>query len=211
MVTTIGSRQPKVLNLQTYKLHALGDYPSQIWLYGTTDSFTSQTVSSHMLVIMGHDMVLKLRDQGEAEHWTSKQWFPWTNKRNFTPQLASIEHCQTCIHWIRAALKTQKKLVPVPDIPDQHHIIGKTQNFPVDIVPFVQTHSNDPAAVVGFSDILISISYSSISQDFVHKLKLHLLLCIQVMHGYSGGLNQGLDVSWFTCDCAVAHSAGQPG
>ncbi|KIM50228.1 hypothetical protein SCLCIDRAFT_1183436, partial [Scleroderma citrinum Foug A] len=75
---------------------------------------------------------------------------------------------QTCIHQIRTEIKTQKKLDPVPDVPDQHHIIGKSQNFLVDIVPFMQRHLNDPAAA-----------------DFVHKLKSHLLPCIQVMHGYT--------------------------
>ena len=35
---------PKVLNLQTYKLHALADYPSQIRMYGTMDSYSMQSV-----------------------------------------------------------------------------------------------------------------------------------------------------------------------
>ena len=37
-------RRPKVLNLCTYKLHALGDYPTQIRMYGTTDSYSTQSV-----------------------------------------------------------------------------------------------------------------------------------------------------------------------
>lgn len=37
-------RRPKVLNLRTYKLHALGDYANQIRLYGTTDSYSTQPV-----------------------------------------------------------------------------------------------------------------------------------------------------------------------
>ena len=43
--TPAGDRHPKVLNLRTYKLHALGDYPSQIRMYGTTDSYSTQLVS----------------------------------------------------------------------------------------------------------------------------------------------------------------------
>ena len=35
----------KHFNLQTYKLHALGDYPSMIRRFGTTDSYTTQIVS----------------------------------------------------------------------------------------------------------------------------------------------------------------------
>jgi hypothetical protein len=34
----------KTLNLNTYKLHALGDYPNTIRRFGTTDSYTTQTV-----------------------------------------------------------------------------------------------------------------------------------------------------------------------
>lgn len=33
-------------NLQTYKLHALGDYPNTIREYGTTDNYTTQRVSN---------------------------------------------------------------------------------------------------------------------------------------------------------------------
>ena len=36
--TYASTRKVKILNLQTYKLHALGDYVEQIWTYGTTDS-----------------------------------------------------------------------------------------------------------------------------------------------------------------------------
>ena len=35
----------KVFNLVTYKLHALGDYVAHILRFGTTDSYSTQTVS----------------------------------------------------------------------------------------------------------------------------------------------------------------------
>ncbi|TFK47771.1 hypothetical protein OE88DRAFT_1635916, partial [Heliocybe sulcata] len=41
-----GAHNRKSLNLSTFKLHALGDYATQIELFGTTDSFSTQTVSS---------------------------------------------------------------------------------------------------------------------------------------------------------------------
>jgi hypothetical protein len=34
----------KTFNLSTYKFHAMGDYPTTIRLFGTTDSFTTQIV-----------------------------------------------------------------------------------------------------------------------------------------------------------------------
>jgi len=43
-----GGARPKAFNLNTYKLHALGDYPQAIRERGTTDNYTSQWVSSTM-------------------------------------------------------------------------------------------------------------------------------------------------------------------
>lgn len=40
------TRRRKVLNLNTYKLHSLGDYPDTIRQYGTTDSYSTQIVSN---------------------------------------------------------------------------------------------------------------------------------------------------------------------
>ena len=39
------ARQPKQLNLKTYKYHALGDYTHTIQWFGTTDSYSTQRVS----------------------------------------------------------------------------------------------------------------------------------------------------------------------
>ncbi|KAJ7123863.1 hypothetical protein C8R43DRAFT_899430 [Mycena crocata] len=41
----------KFLNLDTYKFHALGDYPFTIPLFGTTDSFSTQIVCIPILTI----------------------------------------------------------------------------------------------------------------------------------------------------------------
>lgn len=41
-----GSAKQKTLNLLTYKLHALGDYMASIIFFGTTDSYSTQPVSS---------------------------------------------------------------------------------------------------------------------------------------------------------------------
>jgi len=43
--TVTGERRPRLLNLQTYKLHALGDYAAHIRMYRTTDSYSTQVVS----------------------------------------------------------------------------------------------------------------------------------------------------------------------
>lgn len=43
------TRKPKTINLQTYKLHALADYATQIRMYGTTDSYSTQSVHAIIL------------------------------------------------------------------------------------------------------------------------------------------------------------------
>ena len=45
-LTQAPARKPKSLNLHTYKLHALGDYTISIRMYGTTDSYLMQAVST---------------------------------------------------------------------------------------------------------------------------------------------------------------------
>ena len=44
--STTCSAQPKSFNLMTYKFHALGNYVRNIHLFVTTDSYTTQLVSS---------------------------------------------------------------------------------------------------------------------------------------------------------------------
>jgi hypothetical protein len=44
------SRLPKTFNLDTYKLHSLGDYANTIRQYGTTDSYSTQIVSRAFLL-----------------------------------------------------------------------------------------------------------------------------------------------------------------
>ncbi|KIJ19685.1 hypothetical protein PAXINDRAFT_8170 [Paxillus involutus ATCC 200175] len=58
-------RRPKVLNLKTYKLHALGDYAAQIRWYGTADSYSTQPQEA----LMGSDPVL---DAPELRHVIGK-------------------------------------------------------------------------------------------------------------------------------------------
>jgi len=41
-------RAQKVFNLSTYKVHALGNYAQAIWLFGTTDGFTTRVVSNYV-------------------------------------------------------------------------------------------------------------------------------------------------------------------
>ena len=37
-------RQSKTLNINTYKFHSYGDYARTIWMYGTMDSYSTESV-----------------------------------------------------------------------------------------------------------------------------------------------------------------------
>jgi hypothetical protein len=43
------TRREKTLILDTYKFHALGDYPDTVTRFGTTDSYTSEIVRSFLV------------------------------------------------------------------------------------------------------------------------------------------------------------------
>ena len=46
-----GVQRSKTFNLQTYKLHALGDYSSSIRKFGTTDSYSTEPVHKYLRYI----------------------------------------------------------------------------------------------------------------------------------------------------------------
>ena len=43
--STSSTARPKSFSILTYKFHALGDYSRSIWMFSTTDSYTTQIVS----------------------------------------------------------------------------------------------------------------------------------------------------------------------
>ena len=48
-VTVNGGVKVVSFNMYTYKLHALGDYVTTIWRYGTSDNYSTQVVSSGVI------------------------------------------------------------------------------------------------------------------------------------------------------------------
>ncbi|KAG1842750.1 hypothetical protein DFJ58DRAFT_731909 [Suillus subalutaceus] len=66
-----GPSKQQLLNLLTYKLHALGDYIKSIWQYGTMDNYSTQV--------------------GELEHCQVKRFYAWTNKNKFVCGIARLQ------------------------------------------------------------------------------------------------------------------------
>ena len=90
--------------------------------------------------------------QGELEHRTSKARFVRTSRKAYASQLASIERRQARIRRIRARRDALNLADPVPNQPEEHHVIGRSQNFPEDLTRFMQSNIGDPATNVGPCD-----------------------------------------------------------
>ncbi|KAI8973085.1 hypothetical protein BD414DRAFT_425210 [Trametes punicea] len=151
----------KEFNMNTYKVHSLGDYRESIVSVGTTDSYTSQI--------------------GEIAHRIAKTRFSRTSKKNFTQQLTNIERREARLEHISHQLRTDDSQPPpgsdgpkVSTAPGdsalreeltegeyvmltERYFIGRSQKVYEHIPSFVRAHLADPAA-----------------KGFVGQLKTHL-------------------------------------
>ncbi|KAG6914130.1 hypothetical protein DXG01_002280 [Tephrocybe rancida] len=143
-VSGLSTCHAKALNLDTYNFHALGDVMGHIREFGTTDSYSTEI--------------------GELEHRTVKAQYSRTDRKEFTRQIARIEHHEARVSCISrntsnsAASFEDDLTVKWANGPEIHHFIGKTENLPVHIGQHVNEHFGDPAV-----------------QDFIPQLKKHLL------------------------------------
>ncbi|KAH7877053.1 uncharacterized protein C8R40DRAFT_1168980 [Lentinula edodes] len=146
----------KLFNLNTYKFHALGDYPWTIRTFGTTDSYSTQL--------------------GELEHRRIKRLYIHTNKIHFTFQIArheqrrralknllrkkptNIQHRATRSKVSRPSLSfDDSDPLPFTD-PTTHYHISSSTRFSENIVTWLGDLQYDPAFT-----------------NFLPKLKDHIL------------------------------------
>ena len=150
LVGTTAGRRRKKLNINTYKFHSYGDYANTIQIYGTTDSYSTEPVTLHVITTFCDLMPWS---QGELEHRVPKSRYIRTSRKFFLGQLTKIERRQARIRRIRQKYNSDSGSSPatsedVPIVPETHHSIGKTQNLPENIPVFLQNYSNDPAVKV---------------------------------------------------------------
>jgi hypothetical protein len=142
------ARQPKQLNLNTYKYHSLGDYVHTIRRFGTTDSYSTQPVSSRRCCVL---FVSYEDHQSEREHRTSKARFLRTNGRAIPQQLAGTERWQRHISMIHENLDRRPSQIQ-PDVitndPGVQYNMGKSEKSNVHIPTFLQRNQGDPAVKV---------------------------------------------------------------
>lgn len=78
-------KKGKTLNLNTYKFHSLGDYVETIKRYGTTDSYSTESVSPSPFLLFLILILLCL--QMELEHRSPKSCYLRTSHKDFEKQL----------------------------------------------------------------------------------------------------------------------------
>ncbi|KAK6985044.1 GLOBIN domain-containing protein [Favolaschia claudopus] len=160
------SRLQKTWNLNTYKWHALGDYPDLIVNSGTTDSVSTQI--------------------GEVMHRDPKALYRKTNKRGFEVQIATLDTRQRILRRIMERMRNRKVGTPSspspqrsepqkssndlhalpddndetlpPTSPREHYYISDSRRTYINLPQFMRKHKDDPAA-----------------KNFVLNLKAHLL------------------------------------
>lgn len=75
-----------------------------------------------------------------------------TDYKCFVEQLTRIERQQACIHHIRTMNNSGRQMMVIGEAttakPEEHHFIGKSQNFPINIHTFLQENQRDPAIKV---------------------------------------------------------------
>ncbi|KAF4586581.1 hypothetical protein EYR40_010593 [Pleurotus pulmonarius] len=138
--------------MNTYKMHALGDYVEMIRKLETSESYSTQV--------------------GELEHCRVKRLYGRTNKNNYEEQIAKQEQCQRVLREVRRRLNimdtdpTTTASVGKPKKPqmkslESHHYISHSGRTSITIGEYLTKNKADPAF-----------------KDFLPKLKSHLLGCI---------------------------------
>ena len=147
----------KTFNINTSKLHALGDYIWYIVMYGTTDSYSTAIVSTlNVSLFVWLRLLTEFVLQGETEHKKSRQNYLRTNRVNYVSQVAGIERVQSNLAYL-AELRNEVRLetAPQPIDDDQrnmkdHHEFG-ARGAMLDLQAWMSKNIFDPALKVNVS------------------------------------------------------------
>ncbi|KAG8699804.1 hypothetical protein FRC08_005094 [Ceratobasidium sp. 394] len=149
-------RRRKYFNIETIKLHVLGDHPESIEEVGTSDSVSTQT--------------------GELLHRHDKRRYMRTNGRDYLTQMGKVQRIETRLNNIKDDLAASKQSPPTksksrPTLPPLVHEdlsthdagrlpyqIAESQKNPIILPTGLEPHGSDAAV-----------------KDFLPRLKAHLL------------------------------------
>ena len=179
------ARKKKQLNLRTYKYHALGDYVDTIRRLGTTDSYSTQSVSFCVELC---DIAHLRGHQSELEHRRSKARALRTSGRSIPQQLSKIERRQRHIGMVRARLDRQQHGSPseiesedIAHDPGVQYNMGKSQKCTIHLPTFLQKNAGDPAIKVNSCALFPQSVLIPPLQNFFPKLREHLFHRIQAL------------------------------
>ncbi|KAJ3816794.1 hypothetical protein F5880DRAFT_1618922 [Lentinula raphanica] len=159
--SSTSTRKRRLLNLLTYKFHALGDYVKTIRLFGTTDSYSTQI--------------------GELAHRLVKKFYALTNKRQAAAQIGKRYRRERMLNQGQPHRRAQsesalhrRKKAPTSShahhvafsasqtldehVFEAHHQITTNRDHPISVTRFLQESPLDPA-----------------KKNFYPKLQDHLL------------------------------------
>ena len=166
-------------DLQVSFAWQLPSHDSTIWYYKLI-----LYSASELFLASGKINLLSIIYQSEREHRTSKGWYLQTNGRSVPQQLVKIEQQQCHIHMICENLNVfhpQRNLENVVVDPNIRYNMGTSQKFPVHILTFLQRNEGDPAIKVRMPISSYLFPLMPLAQNFLPKLKSHLLCRVQAM------------------------------
>ncbi|KAJ3725384.1 hypothetical protein C8R42DRAFT_718902 [Lentinula raphanica] len=131
----IQGRQPKSLNLFTYKWHALLDYVPSIRWVGSTDGISTQVGE------LAHRVVKKLYNLGNKKQ-DPKQIGCRLRRIDWSQRVFDRRGIHTKRQQQQRALNTKN----AAELLAAHHHIGRHSKHKYNIGSFVQQHRDDPAA-----------------------------------------------------------------
>ncbi|KAF7349533.1 hypothetical protein MSAN_01743700 [Mycena sanguinolenta] len=135
--TTKTTPNAKEYNLNTYKFHSLGDYPSTIRWFGTSDSYSTQTgelehrrVKAFLCSYKQEQAASTDDAAGAAEH----DPIAHGNPRTYQGSASSVPD------------NSDSKSEALPyTTPDQHHHISPSRNFSLHLTSWLRSNHGDPA------------------------------------------------------------------
>ncbi|KAI0029051.1 hypothetical protein K488DRAFT_57250 [Vararia minispora EC-137] len=154
-----GGKQKKTFNLDTYKMHSLGDYVPTIRAFGTTDSYSTQI--------------------GETEHRVVKRRYRRTNFRNIEDQFVKMDVLETIHERMYEELEEARMERTKEDTGSAASppLAAKRTQAARKEEPYIMAMSQSKPTQVWLTEWLRTEPQKSDPgyKDFVPKLKRHIL------------------------------------
>lgn len=155
------TRKKVPFNLIMYKLHALGDYVRTIRCFGTTDSYSTQSVSTTTCVHTSQSNSCNMTMyQGEREHRRVKKFYARTNKNTAVRQMTCLERREQALRQAHRKKSKQAHRAGIPGTlatkrPKKNRVLDRLEtetlpNTPPEVHHHISSSRNNYANIMGF-------------------------------------------------------------